>query len=185
MPLNTIEAIAQRYSCRAFSDRLPSEQNLNSIARAGIASPSAMNRQHWQVVVVRDPALVADLEAEGMKNLAAQPDQSMYERILSRGGKLYYNAPCMMLIATPKGEGGSLDCGIVTQSIALAATSLGIDNLICGLAGFSFAGERRDEFVARLGFPEGYALGIAVLLGYATAPGGKPHEPDLNKISWV
>ena len=43
MPLNTIEAIHARYSCRAFSDRMPSDEDLQIISEAAIASPSGMN----------------------------------------------------------------------------------------------------------------------------------------------
>ena len=188
MPLDTIQAIRTRYSCRAFADKMPSDEAMQAIAEAAVAAPSGMNRQRWRVVVVKNKALMADLETEGMKNLAAFPDKSAYERIMSRGGQLYYNAPCMMvvLIAKAAPAGAELfDCGIVSENIALAATSLGIDNLICGLAAFSFSGEKGTEFKARLGFPEGYDIGIAVLLGYAETAGGQPHEPDLSKISWV
>jgi len=50
---------------------------------------------------------------------------------------------------------------------------------------FSFAGDKGEEFKQRLGFPDGYEIGIAVLLGYAANPGGKPHEPDFGKITVI
>jgi len=74
---------------------------------------------------------------------------------------------------------------MVVQNIALAATSLGIESLICGLATFSFTGEKGAELKRLLAFPEGYELGLAVLLGYAASPGGKPHTLDLSKISVI
>ena len=188
MSLNTIEAIHTRYSCRAFLDRMPSDTDLQTIAEAAAASPSGMNRQLWRIIVVKNKELIADLEAEGMKNIAATPDKGMHDRIMSRGGKLYYNALCIIVVPITKTEpaGAELfDCGIVSENIALAATSLDIDNLICGLAAFSFAGEKGAEFKQRLGFPEGYEIGIAVLLGYAANPGGKPHELDLSKITII
>ena len=188
MPLDTIETIKTRFSCRAFSDKMPSDEQLRIIAEAAVASPSGMNRQLWRIIIVKDAKLLADLEDEGMKNLAAMPDKTMYNRIMSRSGTLYYSAPCMIVvpIAVAEPAGAELfDCGIVSQNIALAATSLGVDNLICGLAAFSFAGERNEEFKQRLGFPEGYEIGIAVLLGHAAEPGGMPHEPDLSKISTI
>lgn len=183
MPLDTIETIRTRYSCRAFTEKMPSDSDLQTIAQAGVCAPSGMNRQLWRVIVLKNQELIQELEREGMKNLAALPDKSTYERILTRGGKLYYNAPCIMLI--PIAEELLLDCGIVTENIALAATSLGIDTLICGLAKFSFAGEQGESFKKRLKFPAGYNLGIAVLLGYAENPGGTPHMPDMDKILWI
>ena len=188
MPLNTIEAIHARYSCRAFSNKMPSDERLRIIAEAAAAAPSGMNRQLWRIIIVKNKQLLADLEAEGIKNLAALPDQGAYNHIKSRGGKLYYNAPCMIIVPIAKSEPAGAefyDCGIVAENIALAATSLGIDSLICGFSAFSFAGDRGAEFKRRLGFPEGYEIGIAVLLGYAESPGGKPHKPDLSKITII
>lgn len=190
MSLDTLKSIQTRYSCRAFTDQMPENEALQKIAYAAVSAPSAMNRQPWQVIVLKNQELIAELEAEGMKNLAALPDKSIYERIQSRGGKLYYNAPCMVIVTVAKDEAADscaelLDCGIVTENIALAATSLGIDTLICGLAALSFSGEKGREFKERLHFPDGYDLGIAVLLGYAAASGGVPHMPDKSKITWI
>ena len=188
MSLETIKTIFARYSCRAFLDKMPSDEDLQTIAESAVASPSGMNRQLWRVIVVKNKEIIVELENEGMKNLAAFSDKSLYERIMSCGGKLYYNAPCMIVVPVAKTEpaGAELfDCGIVSENIALAATSLGIDNLICGFIAFSFAGEKGTEFKTRLGFPEGYEIGIAVLLGYAENSGGKPHKPDSNKITWI
>ncbi len=188
MSNNAIASIMTRYSCRAFTDKLPSDEDLQTVAKAALASPSGMNRQLWRVVVVKNKTLIEEMDTEGMKILAALPDKSAYERIMSRGGRLYYNAPCMIVVpikeAVPKGA-ELFDCGIVSENIALAATSLGIDSLICGLAAFSFAGDKGVCFRERLRFPDGYEIGIAVLLGYAKNPGGRPHELDMNKLSFV
>ena len=193
MPLDTITSIETRYSCRAFSDKMPSDEDLGRIARAAVTAPSGMNRQLWRVVVVKDKALISDLEAEGMKYLAALPDQTIYNRIMSRGGRLYYNAPCMIVIPFAKADivkaelvgTEYVDYGIVTDHIALAATSLGLNSLIFGFASTSFLGERGAEFKERLRFPAGFEIGLAVLLGYARSPGGKPHTPDFDKIIWI
>ncbi|MDR0434668.1 MAG: nitroreductase family protein [Gracilibacteraceae bacterium] len=188
MPLNTIEAIRARYSCRGFSDQIPAAEDLRLIAEAGLAAPSGMNRQLWRVIVVKNKQLIDDLEAEGLKNIAAFPDNGLYAHIMARGGKLFYNARCMIVIPIGKTEpaGAELfDCGIIAENIALAATSLGINNLICGLAAFSFAGEKNNEFKQRLDFPPGYEIGLAILLGYAANTGGKPHEPDFSKIKFI
>lgn len=187
MANETIKTILRRYSCRAFTDRMPSDEDLHIIATAAVAAPSGLNRQHWRVIVVQNQKLIAEMEAEGMRVLAAMPDKTIYDRIMSRGGRLYYNAPCMIVVPIAKAEPAGaelIDCGIIAENIALAATSLGIDNLICGLAALSFAGARGEEFKGRLGFPAGYEIGLAVLLGYAQNP-GKPHEPDMAKISFI
>lgn len=179
-----LETIARRYSCRAFTDVLPEDDKLRTIATAAVQSPSGMNRQAWRVIVVKDRALMDEMEAEGMAILAAMVDKSAYERIMSRGGTLFYHAPCMLMVPIDTSKGAVLDCGILCQTAALAATSLGIDNLICGFAGLAFSGSKAQYFKEKLGFPEGYEFGTSVLLGYAVKP-GLPHEPDSDKISFV
>ena len=185
--MNTIEAIKARYSCRAFTNRMPSDADLQTIAEAAVAAPSAMNMQPWHVIIVKNKALLDELETEGMKSLVALPDKGTYNRMQERGGKMYYNTPCQMIIAINKAnKWQDIDCGIITQNIALAATSLGINSLICGLIKHSFSGDNGDYFKKKLGFHDGYDIGISVLLGYAAESGVKPpHELDLGKISVV
>jgi nitroreductase len=188
MTLSAIEAISARFSCRAFNDVVPSDADLETIALAAAAAPSGMNIQPWRIVVVKNRELIAELEARAMKNLQALEDKSVYNSIMERGGKIFYNAPCMIVVpidASGPTGGALMDCGILTENIALAAASLGINSLICGMAAFSFAGDKREEFNKRLNFPEGYEIGIAVLLGYAADPGGTPHTTDRQKISWI
>jgi nitroreductase len=179
---NTIEAIRARYSCRSFSEKVPSDADLQTIVHAALAAPSAMNNQPWRVIVVTNPELLAELEAEAVNNL----DSDSRERINSRGGKVYYSAPCQIIIPVPDGKWADTDCGIISQNVALAAESLGINSLICGMIRFSFMGEKGGYFKRKLGFPEGFEPGLSVLLGYADEAGIKePHELDLSKISVV
>jgi nitroreductase len=183
----TLKVIAERYSCRDFKDIMPSDEILQAIADAAIQAPSGMNRQAWRVIVVKDTELIKDMEAEGMSYLSNMEDKSSYNRIMDRGGRLFYGAPCMIVVPIDASQYASalIDCGILCQNITLAATSLGIANVICGFTGMAFAsGLRAEEFSKRLGFPEGYAYGCSILLGYAntTKP---PHEPDKNKITFI
>ncbi|MDR2670703.1 MAG: nitroreductase family protein [Oscillospiraceae bacterium] len=184
----TIQTIMRRYSCRAFTDKMPSDEDLRTIAQAALAAPSGNNRQLFRVIVVKNKSIIDEMDDEGMKVLAMMPDKSMYERIVARGGQLFYGAPCMIVIpikqVVPVGA-EMFDCAIVAENIALAATSMGIDNVICGLVTLSFARAKGKEFGKRLGFPPGYGIGLGVLLGYAKEAGTKPHELDLSKISFV
>lgn len=179
----TLKVIANRYSCRDYREEMPSNEMLQAIAEAAIQAPSGMNRQAWRVIVVKNNELMQDLEAEGLSYLARLEDKSTYQRIMDRGGKLFYGAPCMIVVSIDPTS--QIDCGILCQNIALAATSLGIANVICGLTGTAFAsGHRSEEFSKRLGFPEGYAFGCSVLLGYANTTKA-PHEPNKDKITFI
>jgi len=198
-----LKTIATRYSCRDFADTPLTDEQIKAIAEAALASPSAMNRQPWQIIIITDKALIEELDAEGMRIIASWKDKSTYERINSRGGKLFYNAPCMVVVASEgsssdcgivqifkclfrpyASNGSNLDCGIVSQNISLAAHSLGLGSVICGMAGFPLSGPRADELKKRLKFPDGYKFGIAVLVG--TAKSGKtPHKLDMSKLTYI
>jgi nitroreductase len=178
----TLQTIARRYSCRAYDGRLPEKEKLEAIAMAAVQSPSARNRPLWQIIVITHKSLIEELDEEGMRMLAGDKDKSGYNRFMDRGGKLYYNAPCMFLIL--KQPDTDIDVGIVSENIALAAASLGLGNVICGMASFPFFGPKGESFKQRAGFPDGWEFGMGVLVGYEKAP-GKPHEPDTSKIRFV
>lgn len=179
----TLKIIAERYSCRAFDGRMPDSNTISEIAKAAVSAPSAMNRQPWRVIVVKNTDLIKEIDDAGMAIIKAMPDQTVYEKMMGRGGKLLYNAPCMMIVVIEPDErhGSLLDCGIVTENIALSAAALGVNSCICGMVNIPLAGDAGADFRKRLGFPEGFEFGVAVLLGYAAAE-GTPHDAALDKL---
>ncbi len=178
----TLRVIAERCSCRDYDGRLPDREKLEAIARAAVQAPSAMNRQPWQIVVITDKAFIEEMDAEGMRILSEAGDKAVYERFVNRGGKMYYNAPCMFLIL--KQPDTEMDAGIVSENIAIAAASLGLGSVICGMAELPFMGPKGDGFRKRAGFSEGWEFGIAVLAGHPAVT-GTPHEPDTSKIRFL
>jgi len=183
---DTLKHIKERSSCRDFSDQLPTDEQMSAIAQAAIQSPSGMNRQAWQIIVVKDRGLIAEMEEEGISNLKAT-DDAAYQRIMSRNGTLFYRAPYMIMLAIKPSQPAGMeliDLGIAAQNAVIAATSLGLASLHCGLAGYAFAGGKAEEFKKRLAFPGGYEYGIAVLVGYAKEQ-GVPHEPNQAKITYI
>ena len=178
-----LRTIAGRYSCRAYDGRKPEKEKLEAIALAAVQSPSAVNRQPWQIIVITDKPFIEEMEAEGMRLLGEQDDKSMYERIMSRGGHMYYNAPCMFLVL--KQPNTEMDSGIVSQNIALASSSLGLASVICGMAAIPFGGPKGDAFRKKIGIPAGWEFGIAVLAGYPAGGPGTPHAPDTSKIRFM
>ena len=185
---DTMRVISERYSCRAYDGRLPDRDKLEAIAMAAVQAPSAMNLQPWRIIVVTDKALLDDMDESAMKMLSEAEDKSAYERIKGRGGRMFYNAPCMFLIVKQKDAASTyvdVDCGILTENIALAASSMGLGNVICGMAAIPLSGPDGDRYRKRLGFPDGWGFGVAVLVGHAADGLATPHEPDKSKITFV
>src|SRR5215471_9222645 len=109
----TLKTIAERYTCRDFTGAPLTDEQVSAIVDAALAAPSGMNRQPWHLIVITDKALIDELDAEAMNVMSAAEDKSGYERIKSRGGKVYYNAPCMVLVASDGSGFAPMDCGIL------------------------------------------------------------------------
>ena len=56
------ESIFSRYSCRKFSEKPVTEEQLTAIARAGMCAPTARNERPWEFLIVRSK--------EGRKKIA-------------------------------------------------------------------------------------------------------------------
>ena len=57
-----LEAIHTRTSIRAYEDKAIGSDTIESILRAGMAAPTAVNRQPWKFIVVDDKAKLRQIE---------------------------------------------------------------------------------------------------------------------------
>ncbi|GHT82086.1 nitroreductase [Actinomycetota bacterium] len=187
---NTIlETIASRYTARDYTGEVVPDADLQAIANAGLQAPSAYNSQPWAICVVTNLELINDLQTEGLSIMENNPaTKTGYDRIMQRGGKLFYNAPAIIFVSIQSGtdalSSAPRDAGIVVENMALAATALGYGNCICGLAGIPLSGPRADEFAEILKFPDGYEFGIALLVGKTTTE-PTPHEVNREKLTFI
>ncbi|MCL2456777.1 MAG: nitroreductase [Defluviitaleaceae bacterium] len=175
-----MKTIRERYSCRDFKSEPLESAQIDALVEAALAAPSAMNLQPWHIIVVTDKNLIEEMDAAAMEFV--KKDEAWYKRMTERGGKIFYNAPCLIFIAKNESEAAPLDCGIVSQNITLAAASMGLGSVICGMARYSF--ETNADFFARLKFPDGYSFGMSVCIGKVNS-GKIPHELDKNKVTYI
>lgn len=182
MTNETLKIIEKRYSCRSFTGEALKQEEMEAIGLAALQAPSAMNEQPWHIVVVKSKELIDEMDTTVMAMLSQKEDKTVYNRMMNRGGKIYYNAPCMFVVA--KKPGKDLDCGIVAENIALAASAMGLGNVICGLTRLAFQTENGDSYKEKL-IPEGYEFATSVLVGYATENEGTPHAIDMTKLSYI
>lgn len=142
-----LASIFERRCIRNYkADAVPAE-DLQTILKAGIYAPSALNRQDWALRVVD--------KKDDLK--------------LLRG---VYNAPVAVLVANDGTRYGNVDSGLLAQNMQLAAHSLGIGSCVIGSVT-----PVPDQIKAKLDLPEGYDVAFAVILGYPDqAPSAKPRD---------
>ncbi|MDQ6711401.1 MAG: nitroreductase family protein [Candidatus Dormibacteraeota bacterium] len=165
--MNTFEAIQARRNVRAYADRPIPAKELDQILEAARRTPSSMNEQRWDFVVVTDRQELQELS-----------------RVWDYAGHVASSAATIALVAMdasdPAGrESIQYDLGQATMSILLAATDLGIGS---GHAAVS------DQLLAReiLGFPAGYFCAWLIALGYPKdrplKPMQKPKRRPFNEV---
>ena len=179
-----LKAIAERNSCRDFSGEPLTKEQVDALVKAALAAPSAVNRQPWHVIMCTDKALLDEMNDVSMAKLESDEDKTTYNRVMERGGKVFYNAPAVMVILGDGSDWAVMDSGILVENVALAAHSLGLGNVICGMMRIPLESSKGEEFKKRLKFKDGYTFAIAILLGKANK-GKEPHELDMTKVTYV
>ena len=178
-----IKVIFDRYSCRDFSPAPLNCEQVDTLVKSALAAPSAVNRQPWHIIAVTNKQLIEEMDAHIMDGIKAD-NAEWYDKIMERGGKIFYNAPCLIIIAKDNSDYGTLDCGIATQNVALAAHAMGLGNVICGMARMAFDGAKGEAFKKRIQLPDGYSFGMSVCIGTALS-GKAPHELDMQKVTYI
>lgn len=173
-----ISTILARRSVRKYLDKPVEHAKLEAIVKCGVNAPNGMNRQPWAVRVVEDAAWV-----EGTTELFKKANPDMVAR--DKGFKnMFRNAPNVICICTPKGQ-GSIDAGLMGENMIIAAQSLGLGT--CCLGGpvrFLNTSEEAKPYLAKLDIPEGYAISYIIAVGYPDEqPEAKPR--DMGKVKYI
>ena len=170
-----IENIMSRRSIRAYKPCTVARDTMKTILECGINAPSGMNRQSWEVRVVDNPEVMAEIV---QLMAAGNPD--------SDPGAVkgcFRGAPVMVFIANDPAYAFSvIDCGLLSQNIMLSGWSLGVGSVCLG-SPIRFL-RNAPEAMAKLGFSEGYTPVICIGMGYpAESPQAKPR--DFGKVRFV
>lgn len=189
-------AIRARRSVKYFNPRhvMPTAVRHELLEQA-LCAPSAFNLQHWRIVDVADPVLrralraiagdqpqltdaslllvlcfdclAWDREPEQCWRMAPAP---VREAIVAEIRRFY--APRR----TFQRDEGHRSCGILAQTLMLAAQGLGYDS--CPLDGFDF--ERAGELIR---LPPDHEISLMVAIGKALQPAHpRPGSLDLEQI---
>ena len=175
--MNTIESIMARKSTRAYKPEQINDNDLVTILQAGMAAPVGSNAyDSLHITVVQNQEIFSKINS------------AVTELIFKMTGKKMdknFGAPTMIFVSSkpvmmPGVEYANAAC--VLENMAIAATNLGIDNILWGGAAAAVA--QNTEFQKKMGIPEGYKPVLCISLGYAReeeAP--RKHVINVNKVS--
>ena len=150
-----------RYSCRAFTAQAVELEKLAQVLEAGRLSPTAINAQPVTVKVIKSPETLEKI------------------RSITR---MAYNAPVVLMVCYDEPKcytaekyndnfnSGVMDASIVTTSMMMQATDLGLATLWA-------RGFNASEIEKAFGFPNNLKLACLLDVGYADSENGGGPSP--------
>ena len=162
--MTVLEAIRQRYSCRAYQDKAIEQEKLDSIFEAARLAPSAKNTQDWRFVVVVDK--------ETKRRVAETTNRP---EVFQKAGAII--AACSNSDEVMRcGQAiGPIDVAIALEHIALQATEFGLAT--CWIGSFY-----TDKVRAILGIPADIAIIELMAIGYPADSKKEPQREPIEKI---
>ncbi|MBO7610140.1 MAG: nitroreductase family protein [Muribaculaceae bacterium] len=155
--------IMTRTSIRSWKDKAVEQDKVEMLVRAGMAAPTAVNRQPWHFVVL--------IKRESIDLLAT-----------GRGGGMVRKAPLAIVVCGdmnkalegPAQEFWVQDASAATENILLAANALGLGAVWTGAYPIT---ERVNGIKEALGLSENLVPLCVILIGY-------PNENPEPKDKW-
>ena len=161
---NAIETIMTRTSIRSFTDKAVSADTVEMLLRAGMAAPTAVNKQPWHFVVINDRAVLDEIGGNG------------------RQSQMWHESPLAIVVCGnmekalegPAQAFWVQDCSAATENILLAAHALGLGAVWTGCYPME---ERMANVSQVLNLPENIIPLCVIVMGY-------PNEQPAPKDKW-
>lgn len=157
-----IENIMTRTSIRAFTPEAVSEQDIETMLRAAMAAPTAVNKQPWQFVVITDRALLDTIAAD-------QPNIHMAAKAPLA---IVVCGDMELALTGPEQAFWVQDASAATENLLLSAHALGLGAVWCGIHPVA---AREAYFRSLLNLPDGVVPLACVVIGH---PDQQPQPKD-------
>ncbi|KAF0202942.1 MAG: hypothetical protein FD170_1519 [Bacteroidetes bacterium] len=167
----TLKVIHNRKSVRHFTDQAVSKEQIEILLRAGMAAPTAVNRQPWVFYVVTK-----------RETLDALGKQLPYAKMLLQ-------AQAAIVVCGDMEKAGNLkeqaywvqDCSAATQNILLAAESIGLGAV--WTAAFPYD-DRTKVVIETLSLPEKHVPLNVIPIGYPTGEDQPKDKWKPENVFW-
>jgi nitroreductase len=184
-----LKNIYSRRSVRKYLQKDVPDELIKEIIKAGTFAPSAVNKQPWRFVIIKNKDAIERYgerakELWANKSLDNEDIVQLKKTMAQPGFKVFYDAPTLVLIfAHPDAFSPEIDCALAAENMMLAARSLGIGSCWVGLARVLGSDQ---TFLKELDIPEGYDLIAPLTFGYPKTTGQKapPRKADVIH-KWV
>ena len=166
-----LNTILKRTSIRSYENKTVEKEKIEKLLRAGMAAPTAMNKQPWHFVVVTDKGQLQKLsEANPYAAMAAKAPLAI--------------VVCGDMKKAAEGNAREFwiqDCSAATENILLAATGMGLGAVWTG----TYPSKERCADVAKiLELPESLIPLNTIVIGYPDADVSPKDKWNTENISY-
>lgn len=181
--MELMETIYKRRSVRAYMSKKVDKATVETLIKAAIQAPSALNAQPWAFAVIQDAVLLKQYsdraKAALLENL--EPSSPLYahrDLLTNPGFNIFYDASTLIICAKPVALNAAEDCCLAAQNLMLAACGMGLGT--CPI-GFARPWLNLSEAKRELGIPADYMPVFPVIIGFPkeAAPPVARKEPEI------
>lgn len=155
------EALKKRCSCRSFTDKKVSDEDVKKIIAAAQNAPLALgDNQTSHLTVVRDPEIMEAIRAACMLK---RKDGTFKDPLFGATTMIFFSATDISVDHIEY-----CNAGCVIENMCMAAADLGLGS--CYIWGCLNKLRKNEEALALLKLPEGYEVLSAFVCGYPSEP---------------
>ena len=160
---DALDVIFSRKSVRHYTEKEVEADKLLTLVKAGMAAPTAMNRQPWSFIIVTNMTQVS--------SISDMPGLMMLKK-----------AKAVILVLGKKDEKfWQQDCSAATENILLAAEALGLGAVWC--AGYPMT-DRTESYKELFNYSDDYEVLSLISIGYSTGEDVPKDKYKEEKIHW-
>lgn len=185
MDNETLRVIARRRSIRRYTDEPVAEEMLEAIVTAGQYAPHAGD-QAWHFTVVLEAGLRERLNRAAKTAAREQALAPLRALGADTGFHCLYHAPALVIVSADTAGPVPLeaDCMAATQTMLLAAESLGLGSCWIFFVLLAFDAPDGPALRAALRIPDGYRPHAAAIVGHpAETRPAPPRKP--GRVTWL
>ena len=173
-----VDAVLSRQTIREYTPEQISADQLETLMRAALRSPSGRNVQPIHARFCQNAAMLKEMQVD-FKNIVGW-DTPVHTK--SDVNPFYHNAPTFAFLFA---EGDSrMDAGLMAENICVAGAGLGLGTVIVASVGALFSDDiAGPKWMKALNIPENWLFMIGVGIGYPDeTPEMKPRNEGQMRV---
>lgn len=180
-----IDNLLTRRSVRKYKPEQVERNKIDTIMKCAIYAPSALNKQPWEIRVIRNQPLLTEINKRFLNYSKGKKLSGSAARASEPGFSVFHSAPTLIVMAKDKTDPSALlDIGLLSENVMLAAHALGLGTCAIGSVVPIFNDPANADLLKTINLdPAIHDVAITIALGYPNeSPAVKERYAERVKI---